>query len=98
MTAWRRKPGGSDTSRQPYPPQWRITMSRSATARKLENNNIADRVGALDWSSIGTQLDQFGCATTGRLLSADECAAISSRYGDDPLYRSRVLMARHGFG
>ena len=45
-----------------------------------------------------TQLDPFGCATTGPLLSADECAAISSRYDDDGIYRSRVIMARHGFG
>jgi uncharacterized protein len=73
-------------------------MSRSATARKLETTDIADRVAAFDWASIGAQLDQFGCATTGALLSADECAAISSRYDDDQLYRSRVIMARHGFG
>src|SRR3954449_7779658 len=73
-------------------------MSRSATARKLETTDIADRVAAFDWESIGAQLDQFGCATTGALLSADESADISSRYNDDALYRSRVIMARHGFG
>jgi hypothetical protein len=73
-------------------------MSRAATAREIERNDVADRVAALDWTSIGTQLDQFGCATTGPLLSADECAAISSGYDDDKIYRSRVIMARHGFG
>jgi len=72
-------------------------MSR-ATARKIETNDTAERVAALDWASIGMQLDQFGCAKTGRLLEPDECAAISSCYGDDKLYRSRVIMARHGFG
>jgi len=72
-------------------------MSRAA-ARKIETNDIAERVAALDWAGLSAQLDQFGCATTGRLLSADECAAISSRYDDDKLYRSRVIMARHGFG
>jgi hypothetical protein len=73
-------------------------MQRSAHARKVEINDLTDRVGALDWANIGTQLDQFGCATTGPLLSVDECAAISSRYDEDKLYRSRVIMARHGFG
>jgi hypothetical protein len=73
-------------------------MSRTATAHKVETNDIADRVAALDWANIATQLDQFGCATTGPLLGADECAAISSRYDDDKIYRSRVIMARHGFG
>jgi hypothetical protein len=73
-------------------------MSRAATVRQVETNDIADRVAALDWGAIGSQLDQFGCATTGPLLSAEECAATSSRYDDDALYRSRVIMARHGFG
>jgi hypothetical protein len=73
-------------------------MSRSAHARKHEPAvDIAARVTALDWSEIGTQLDSFGCATTGPLLSPDECAALSARY-DDAIYRSRVIMARHGFG
>jgi len=72
-------------------------MSRAA-ARKIETNDIAERVAALDWAGLSAQLDQFGCAMTGRVLSADECAAISSRYDDDKLYRSRVIMARHGFG
>jgi len=73
-------------------------MTRTAQARKIDKDDIADRVAAFDWADIGTQLDQFGCATTGPLLSADECAAISSRYDDDAIYRSRVIMARHGFG
>ena len=73
-------------------------MSRSAHARKPEPNDIADRVAALGWARIAGELDAHGCATTGALLSAEECAALSSRYGDDGIYRSRVIMARHGFG
>src|SRR5690349_7579624 len=73
-------------------------MSR-ATARKHEaEDDIAARVAALDWQAIATQLDAFGCATTGQLLAPEECAAISSRYDDDKIYRSRVIMGRHGFG
>ena len=74
-------------------------MTRSATARKQEAaNDISDRVAALDWTNVATQLDSFGCATTGPLLTPDECASISSRYHDDGIYRSRVIMGRHGFG
>ena len=74
-------------------------MSRSASARKHEStSDIAARVASLDWTGIGTQLDSFGCATTGPLLTPDECEAISSRYGADGIYRSRVIMGRHGFG
>ena len=74
-------------------------MTRSAHARKMqETNDIAERVGALDWAQIGSQLDAFGCATTGPLLSPEECAALTERYDADGIYRSRVIMARHGFG
>ena len=73
-------------------------MTRTAQARKVDKDDVADRVTALDWADISTQLDHFGCATTGPLLSANECVAISSRYDEDKIYRSRVIMARHGFG
>ena len=71
-------------------------MSRAA-ARKIETNGIADRIDALDWERIGADLDTYGCATVPLSLS-EECAALSSRYDDDDIYRSRVIMGRHGFG
>src|SRR5262245_388226 len=74
-------------------------MASSAHARKSETpDDIPGRVAALDWTGIASQLDAFGCATTGPLLTPDESAAISSRYHEDGIYRSRVIMARHGFG
>jgi uncharacterized protein len=56
------------------------------------------RVASLDWSRIAADLDTHGCAVTGPLLAADECAALAARYDDDALFRSRIVMARHGFG
>jgi hypothetical protein len=73
-------------------------MSRTAHAHKIETDDVAARVAALDWKRIAADLDAHGCATTGAVLAADECAATASRYGEDSLYRSRVIMARHGFG
>jgi uncharacterized protein len=43
-------------------------------------------------------LAENGCGTTGPLLSPDECAAVMSLYDDDQVFRSRIVMARHGFG
>ncbi len=59
---------------------------------------IADRVAGLDWNRIGADLDRWGAATTGPLLSAGECRALTALYPDDSRFRSTVTMARHGFG
>jgi uncharacterized protein len=58
----------------------------------------ADRVAALDWAAMASDLDAHGCALTGPLLDAQECAALAAAYPSDDLFRSRVIMARHGFG
>ena len=44
------------------------------------------------------QLDQDGCAIIRSLLSAEACDEISALYGQPELFRSQVIMARHGFG
>ncbi len=59
---------------------------------------VTQRVAALDWGAIASALDEHGCATTGALLAAEECVALAQSYPSDDLFRSRVVMARHGFG
>lgn len=44
------------------------------------------------------ELDQHGSALLPGILSREECDALSALYPDDSLFRSRVTMARHGFG
>jgi len=59
---------------------------------------LAAQIATLDWTGIATQLDAYGCATTGQLLTSEQCAALAESYATDGLFRSRVVMARHGFG
>jgi uncharacterized protein len=59
---------------------------------------ITERVAALDWRGIAERLDLEGHAVMNSVLSADECAALAGAYGDDERFRSRIVMARHGFG
>ena len=59
---------------------------------------IADRVAALSWDRIQSDLDARGFAPTGPLLDVEECAALASLYPDDTAFRSHIIMARHGFG
>ncbi len=42
-----------------------------------------ERVDTLDWSAITDALDDIGSASTGRLLSDDECDDLTALYGDD---------------
>ena len=60
--------------------------------------SIAERVAQLDWSAIYEALCLQGFATTGPLLSQQECDEIAQNYEHEELFRSRVVMARHGFG
>jgi hypothetical protein len=59
---------------------------------------ISDRVAALDWQAVAASLDAHGCATTGALLTGEECRSLAATYQADEPFRSRVVMARHGFG
>ena len=59
---------------------------------------LPQRLQELDWACIEQALDQDGCARLEGLLSVDECQALARLYPQGELFRSRVLMARHGFG
>ena len=54
--------------------------------------------GALDWTKAAAELDDAGCAVIGPLLTSEECAALAASYDREDGFRSRVVMARHGFG
>jgi hypothetical protein len=53
---------------------------------------------AVDWDRVSRDLDDFGCAVLERLLPPTECRALAELYPDESRFRSRVVMARHGFG
>jgi hypothetical protein len=51
-----------------------------------------------DPAALGAALDRDGYAIVPGVLPADLCAALAAGYDDDAAFRSRVVMARHGFG
>lgn len=59
---------------------------------------LAPDVAALDWMAIADALDAQGFATTGALLTPRQCEELCAAYACDHLFRSRIVMARHGFG
>jgi uncharacterized protein len=60
--------------------------------------DVKEKIAALDWSRLSQQLTDHGYATTGPLLTPEECAELSAGYDRPAQFRSRVVMARHGFG
>jgi hypothetical protein len=60
--------------------------------------DMAGRLSAYDWAGIAKDLDTRGYAMLEALLSPTECMALTGLYTDDERFRSRVVMARHGFG
>lgn len=73
-------------------------MSRAATAERTPKANIEDKIERLPWPALSTHLDGYGWAMVEKILTADECRTLAGLYADDRLFRSHVLMARHGFG
>ena len=66
--------------------------------RHSEGMGIDSRIAGLDWPRIHEALDAHGAAPTGPLLTPAECAGLAALYGEEAGFRSRVVMARHGFG
>lgn len=62
------------------------------------SGGLAAHVDALDWVRIATDLDAQGHAVIPRLLTAEQCAGLVDLYAREELFRSRVIMSRHGFG
>ncbi len=52
---------------------------------------------AHDWTQIATDLDAFGAAMLSGLLTPQQCRSLAALYDHD-LFRTHVVMARHGFG
>lgn len=60
--------------------------------------DLKEKIASLDWACIAATLSEQGYATTGPLLTPEECLQLASDYEDPSRFRSRVVMARHGFG
>src|SRR5215467_10916502 len=69
-----------------------------SAAAGLATNGIAELVAGLDWRQLEADLDIYGCAVAKAVLSSGECRSLADKYDDGELFRSRIVMARHGFG
>jgi hypothetical protein len=60
--------------------------------------DITGRVRSLDWERVSQDLDAQGSGMIEGLITREECDALAELYPIDDIFRSRVVMGRHGFG
>jgi hypothetical protein len=70
----------------------------SPALNTVEAPNRVDRLGMFDEAQLEQELDERGSAILPGLLTRAECRALGDLYPDDNVFRSRVVMAKHGFG
>ncbi len=71
------------------------------TRRPSEEGETAqphERIESLMGPETIQDLDVFGNAVLPNILSVEECRTLSALYQDSSVFRSRVVMQRHGFG
>jgi hypothetical protein len=73
-------------------------MSTAAETTQTSTIEIDARVERYDWTMISEHLDAHGWAPFPQLLALRDTSALVALYDDDRNFRSRVVMARHGFG
>jgi hypothetical protein len=66
--------------------------------KPLLDTAIAARVTSIDWQKTTSSLDEQGWAMLPKLLTPDQCRKIAELYEENEKFRSKVVMARHGFG
>ena len=60
--------------------------------------DVATKIAARDWPSITDQINSRSYGVLKSLLTQSQCTTLAEYYRTDSSFRSRVVMANHGFG
>lgn len=63
-----------------------------------EPSKVEQKVETIDWEQVENDLDANGWGLLKNVLTAEECREISGLYDQAEIFRSQVVMARHGYG
>jgi hypothetical protein len=69
-----------------------------SSAAAVKTKPVSNGIPSVDWLRVEADLDARGFAVMPKLLSPHECRVIAAMYPEEETFRSRVTMARHGFG
>jgi hypothetical protein len=74
------------------------TVATEDTLPTQRGDDAVLRVASLDWQVVANDLNESGNVVLKKVLTPAECEALASLYASEEHFRSRVVMARHGFG
>jgi uncharacterized protein len=75
-----------------------LRLPHGETPPDIAPRKLRARVEALEGRAIAADLDAQGLAVLPGVLSPAESSALVALYGEEEQFRSRIVMARHGFG
>lgn len=75
-----------------------MSASAASTMSMSASLDLAGRIDAIDWQRLSDELGGQGHAVIPSLLQPKQCSALADLYESKDLFRSRVVMSRHGFG
>jgi hypothetical protein len=76
------------------------SLSGPIPVHRRHHPGAAERVAGYDWQGIESDLDRDGASVLPALLAPGACADLARLYdqGVESVFRSKVVMAQHGFG
>ena len=78
--------------------QRRLPLAAPAAESAVVNPVVTARVAAVDWQRVAASLNGEGHAILQSMLSPEQCESLVEGYDADGRFRSKIVMARHGFG
>ncbi|MDB5875302.1 MAG: proline hydroxylase [Ramlibacter sp.] len=81
-----------------HPPPVTALARASGALAGSTKDVVLDAIARQPWPHIEQSLDIHGNAVLRELLTPDQCTQIARLYTLDEPFRSKVVMARHGFG
>ena len=76
----------------------RHSMLIARVAEEVSSAREESPHGDFDWQRIHQHLNASGNAVMRDVLDGDRCDELIALYSNETKFRSRVVMARHGFG
>ena len=65
---------------------------------RTDSADPARRLDTHDWANAADDLNAAGWTVLPNLFSTAQCVSIQNLYGDQDLFRSKIIMSRHSFG